>query len=197
MPFPSPPWDLRGRMWLSVFVVATGTAARPAGLYGAAFVDYAADGVLAYRELLVARLVRDGVVPRVTVTDVWVDSEASRDGGRSLWAIPKDMADLHVTTRSTGPTRRAAGDANINGSAIAAARFTGARVPSVRIPFTLSVTQEREDGATVVTPVSGSSRNLPVLGRWDFGADGPLAWLHGRTPLGSFVLDDLRLTFGR
>lgn len=184
-------------MWLSLFVAATGTAARPAGLYAVAFADYRTGGVLDYRELLVARLVRDGVVPRVTVTDAWVDSPASRDGGRSLWAIPKELADLHVAARHAGPAALASGDASVNGSPVAAARFTGVRVPTVRTPFAFTVGQEREDGTTVVTPVSGSSHSLPVLGRWDFGADGPLAWLHGRTAVGTIVLSDVRLNFGR
>lgn len=196
MPFPSPPWSLRGDMWLSLFPVRTGTAARPAGLYGVAFVDYAPGGTLSYRELLVARLVRDGLVPRIRITDIWVDSEASRDGGRSLWAIPKELADLHVTSRPVGPATRTSCDANLNGSAIAAARFTGARVPSLRTPFAFTVSQEVAGRPALVTGVAGTSRNLPVTSRWDFGADGPLAWLHGRNPVGSFVLGDFRLTFG-
>jgi acetoacetate decarboxylase len=198
-------------MWLSLFPVRTGTAARPAGLYGVAFVDYAPGGTLSYRELLVARLVRDGMVPRVRITDIWVDSEASRDGGRSLWAIPKELAELHVTSRPVGPATRTSCDANLNGSAIAAARFTGARIPSLRTPFAFTVSQEVGDRVdagqevadqvvagrpALVTGVSGTSRNQPVAGRWDFGADGPLAWLHGRSPVGSFVLGDFRLTFG-
>lgn len=183
-------------MWLSLFPVRTGTPNRPAGLYGAAFVDYVEGSVLSYRELLVARLVRDGSAPRVQVTDIWVDSERSRDGGRSLWAIPKELAELHVTARDTGPVSRVSCDANINGAAISAARFGGARLPSIRTPFRFSVTQEREDGTTVLARVSGTSRNLPVHGRWDFGADGPLAWLHGRTPVASFRVGDFRMTFG-
>jgi hypothetical protein len=183
-------------MWLSVFPLRSSTPERPPGLYGAAFVDYVEGGVLSYRELLVARLVRDGSVPRVHITDIWVDSEASRDGGRSLWAIPKDLAELHVRTRDVGPATRTSCDANINGSAVAAARFTAARVPSIRTPFRFSLAQQDEDGTPVVTPVSGTSRNLLVHGQWDFGADGPLAWLHGRRPVTTFVLGDFRLTFG-
>jgi hypothetical protein len=60
--------------------------------------------------------------------------------------------------------------------------------------FTLS--QERENGSQVVTRVAGTSCNLPVHGRWAFGADGPLAWLHGRRPVATFVLSDFRMTFG-
>jgi acetoacetate decarboxylase len=182
-------------MWLSLFPVRSGTAERPAGLYGAAFVDYVR-GTLTYRELVLARLIRDGAVPRVHITDIWVDSVASRDGGRSLWAVPKDLAELHVQTRAVGPARQAACDANISGSPLAAARFTSARVPSLRAPYAFTICQEREDGSPVVTRVSGTSRNLPVRGRWDFGADGPLAWLQGRTPVGSFLLGDFRMTFG-
>ena len=196
MPFPSPPWSLRGHLWLSLFPVRSGTVGRPPGLYGAAFVDYAAGAVLSYRELLVARLVLDGAVPRVHITDIWVDSEASREGGRSLWAIPKELAELHIGRRGLGPAARVSCDANIVGAPVAAARFTGARVPSLRTPFRFTVRQEREDGTPVVTTVSGSSRNLPVLARWDFGAQGPLAWLHGRTSVASFEIGDFRITFG-
>jgi len=187
---------MQGNMWLSLFPVRTGTPERPAGLYGAGFVDYAEGSVLTYRELLVARLVRDGAVPRVHVTDMWVDSEASRDGGRSLWAIPKDLADLPVLQRGVGPTSRVSCDGIINGSPVAAARFTAPRVPSLRTPFAFTVDQEREDGSRVVTSVSGTSRNMVVHGRWDFGASGPLAWLHGRRPVGSFHLGNFRMTFG-
>ena len=187
---------MQGHLWLSLFPVRSGTAERPAGLYGAAFVDYGAGSVLTYRELLLARLVRDGAVPRVHITDIWVDSEASRDGGRSLWAIPKELADLHVTEQPTGPALSASGDANIAGDPVAAARFTAPRLPSVRTPFRFTVTQQDEHGSSVVTTVSGTSRNLPVRGRWDFGAQGPLAWMHGRQPVASFRLGDFRLTFG-
>jgi acetoacetate decarboxylase len=183
-------------MWLSLFAVRSGTSTRPAGLYGAAFVDYTEGGVLSYRELLLARLVRDGAVPQIRITDIWVDSEASRDGGRSLWAIPKDLADFHVADRPVGPALRTSCDAHVGGSPISAARFTAARVPSLRTPFRFTVNQEREDGTRVLTPVSGSSRNSLVHGRWDFGTDGPLSWLQGRKPVGSFRLDDFRLTFG-
>lgn len=187
---------MQGHVWLSLFAVRTGTPERPAGLYGAGFVDYREGSVLTYRELFLARLVRDGVVPRVLVTDIWVDSAPSRDAGRSLWGLPKDLAELHVTERPVGPALRASCDANIGGTPVAAARFTGLRVPSLRTPYRFTLTQRHEDGGQVVTPVAGTSRNLPVTGRWDFGDDGPLAWLHGRQPVASFRLGDFRMTVG-
>ena len=183
-------------MWLSLFAVRSGTTPRPAGLYGAAFVDYAEGGVLSYRELLLARVVRDGAMPQVRITDIWVDSEVSRDGGRSLWAIPKDLADFHLSGRPVGPASLTSCNAHINGRPIAAARFTAARVPLVRTPFRFTVNQERGNGEPVLASVSGTSRNVPVHGRWDFGADGPLSWLSGRRPVASFRLGDFRLVFG-
>ena len=197
VPFPSPPWSMLGHMWLSLFPVRTGTPERPPGLYGAAFVDYVEGSVLTYRELLLARLVRDGAMPRVHVTDIWVDSEPSRDAGRSLWALPKSLAEFHLDRRGPSPVARTSCDANINGSPLAAARFTEARVPCLRTPFRFTLLQDREDdGSTVLTQVSGTSCNMLARGRWDFGSDGPLAWLQGRRPVASFRLGDVRMAFG-
>ena len=184
-------------MWLSLFAVRRGTPDRPAGVYGAAFVDYQEGGVLSYRELLVARLVRDGAVPRVRITDIWVDSPTSREGGRSLWAIPKELADLHVQERVLGPAARTAWSARVDGTPVAAAAFTGVPAAALRTPLGFTVTQTRDDGSEVVTPVSGSARSLPCLGGWQFGTDGPLAWMRGQRPLLSFRLSDFRITFGR
>ena len=94
----------------------------------------------------------------------------------------QELAEFHVTERPAGSTLRASCDANINGAPIAAARFTGPRVSSVSTPFAFPTSQVRADGAEVVSRVSGSSRNVPVRGSCDFGADGPLAWLHGAHP---------------
>src|SRR4051812_42341112 len=107
MPFPSPPWTLRADAWVSVFLLPSGSwPDRPAGAYGAAFVDYREGGVLRYHELLVARLVLDGRMPRVRVTDIWVDSPESMAGGRALWGIPKELADLPLDERRAGPVSR-------------------------------------------------------------------------------------------
>ncbi|HET6626287.1 MAG TPA: acetoacetate decarboxylase family protein [Nocardioidaceae bacterium] len=197
MPFPSPPWQLRGQLWLSLFAVgSSGTTDRPPGLYGAAFVDYQEGGVLAYRELLVARLARDGMLPRVTITDIWVDSEASRDGGRSLWAIPKELADLDVGDRRYGPAAGTRCAAHKGSRPIAGATFTGLPGPSPRTPYAFTTRQERADGSTVRARVRGTARSLPCLGGWHFAKDGPLAWLRGHPPLISIRASDFRLTFG-
>ena len=196
MPFPSPPWNLQGDLWCSLFAVRTGTEDRPAGLYGAAFVDYREGGVLSYQELLVARLVRDGAVPRVHVTDIWVNTAPSRDGGRTLWAIPKELGDLHVRDRRLWPAARTEWSAHVAGTPIAAATFAGTPGVGLRTPYVFTLLQQREDGTPAVTKVSGTARSLPCLGSWRFGTDGPLAWMHGRPAVASFRMSDFKMTFG-
>lgn len=196
MSFPSPPWHLRGHMWLSLFALRGGTADQPAGLYGVAFADYREGSTLTYRELLTARLVRDGVVPRVHVTHMWVSSEASLEGGRALWAMPKELADIHVHERRFGPATQTACSARVAGTPIAAAGFTAMPSAALRTPMVFSTTQTREDGSTVVARVSGSARSLPCASGWRFGTDGPLSWMRGRRPIASFRIADFRLTFG-
>ena len=206
MPFPSPPWDMQGQMWLTLFRSRGLGAERPAGLYGVALVDYQPGSVLTYGELLVARPHRvrseRDKGRHVTVTDIWVDSQESLEGGRALWAIPKDLA---VFDWSAGGTR-AGVDATVSlpthspatsgpGQVIASAEFSAPRLLLPRVPFSGSTWQER-DGSSVVARLTGSSRTFPVRGRWTFDADGPLAWLRQARPLASVVMRDFRMSFG-
>lgn len=197
MSFPSPPWQMRAQMWLSVFRVAdTGRADRPPGVHGVAFVAYERGSTLTYNELLVARLV-DARHRVATLADVWVDSVTSRDAGRALWAIPKRLADLEVDDRGLGPAAHTDLSARVEGRPVATGEFAslpGAAV--VRAPAGVTLSQHHADGAEVRTPVRGSGRSLPALATWDFAADGPLGYLAGRRPLVSFRLSDVRLTVG-
>jgi acetoacetate decarboxylase len=185
-------------MWLSLFVLrSTGRPDRPAGLYGAALVDYQEGSELLYRELLVARPVRAGRWGRVRVTDIWVDDEESRAGGRSLWGLPKEMAHFDLVDEQDGQVARTSFEADTDGTRLAAGSFTslpGAAL--VRTPFASSTWQVRDDGTEVIARMSGSARSLPCRGTWDFSADGALGWLAGRKPLVSFRLTDMKLTFG-
>ena len=91
MTYPPAPWNMHGQLWLSLFRVREGDHPdRPAGVYGVALVSYERPSPLTYSELLVATSGGQGV----TITDIWVDSADSRDGGRELWAIPKDLCDF-------------------------------------------------------------------------------------------------------
>ena len=126
------------------------------------------------------------------ITDIWVDSETSVEGGRSLWAIPKHYADLELSDRRGLVSRTRCG-----GPGIASAAFTGSTAAAVvRMPFASSTSQVRDDGSTVVATFRGSAKTLPCLGSWTFDPDGPLGWLHGKPAVASFRMTDLRLTFG-
>lgn len=184
-------------MWLSVFRVPdTGRPDRPDGMYGAAFVSYEEGSPLTYLELLVARLV-DAKARKVRITDIWVDSAESLAGGRALWAIPKDLAKLELDDRRLGPTSHTEFSGHVDGRTIAAGQFAALPGASlVRAPFHASTSQLRDGGSEVVTSMTGSSKTFPALATWEFAADGPLGFLHGRRPVASFRLTDLRLTFG-
>lgn len=136
-------------------------------LVGVAFARY--EGDLAYRELLVAEA---RTPPAVTVTQIWVDSEASRAGGRELWGIPKEMA-----TFGSAP-------------GIAALRATAGRGLPVP-PFPLVTVQPDHLALNFAR-----GRLRPMRAKWEFAADGPLGWLRGRTPVASAALTDARITFG-
>ena len=208
--YPSEPWDLRGQMYLSVFAVpraalaplpaplaATAPAGRPGGspsavrlvsvgaraLVGAAWVSYEPGGVLQYRELLAAVLTHERGRPRVTITEIWVDSVASRDGGRELWGIPKDLAELTVSPA----TASAAG--------IAGAVFSrGVRLPG-RWPTDMRLAQALK-GEICRTPVRGRAGVRLGRATWRFDPAGPLGYLRGRRPLLTVTLADFRLRFG-
>jgi Acetoacetate decarboxylase (ADC) len=202
---PPEPWELHGRMYLSVFAVPraalpplpAGVRPVPLGrraLVGAAWVQYEPGGVLHYRELLAAVLVHERGRPRVTITDIWVDSVASRDGGRALWGIPKDLAELTIRP----------GD---GGGAVMAASTTAAPRPIGAATFRagLCLPGRWPTRMTVVQALHGGLRRTPVRGRtgvrlgsatWRLDANGPLGFLAGRRPLLTLVLTGFRLRFG-
>ncbi|WP_232323636.1 acetoacetate decarboxylase family protein [Catenuloplanes japonicus] len=196
MTYPGEPWHLKGRMHVSVWLVpAAALPAHPQGLaapplrifgrvpVGAAWVSYEPGGVLTYRELLSARLVRDRGRVRATITEIWVDSEASRDGGRELWGIPKDLADL-VTESSP---------MSAGGIARAVLR-RGVGFPG-RVPLRLRLLQMLH-GRPKAAGVRGSAALR--LGRvdWEVVREGPLGYLGGRRPLVTLSLTGFDVWFG-
>jgi hypothetical protein len=158
------------------------------GLVGTAWVDYGPGGVLRYRELLSAVLVRRAGRPLASIVDIWVDSPASRDGGRELWGIPKELAELDF--------RPADGALEVRAGTIAGARLVDrTRLPG-RWPARFSVVQALGD-RTKTTPVRASAGLRLAKAAWRVAPDGPLAYLAGRRPLFTVALRDFRLTFGR
>jgi Acetoacetate decarboxylase (ADC) len=193
---PPEPWRLRGDLHTSLFLVPLADVPvelppgwRPLrlgrfGLVGTAWVTFRPGGVLTYAELMSTLLVRRGLRVLPTVTHIWVDSPVSRDGGRELWGIPKQLAKFGslVATTDDGP--------------IAA----GAVMPFAALPWRLPVR------FAVVQPLAGAATVSPVrirgwlkICRATFAADpnGPLGFLAGRRALLSFSATDFRMIFGR
>ncbi len=197
MPYPDAPWQMHGQLWLSLFRVRAGDHPdRPAGVYGAALVAYEEPSPLTYSELLVARPVRR----KANITDIWVDSADSRDGGRDLWAIPKGLCDFTHETHGRR-LQRTSWTASLEGRPVATARFSDISRATLRTPFKGGTWQQRPAdhpaaGAEVVAPLSGSARALPCRGSWDFDEQGPLAWLAGKRPLMSLRMADFAMSFG-
>lgn len=200
MSYPDEPWDLRGQLHASAFLVPLADVpvdlpprCRPVrlgrfGVVGTAWVSYEPGGVLSYREVMATLLVRRGWRVLPTIVRIWVDSEQSRDGGRALWGIPKDLASFDFDG-----DRRSARDEK---GPIAEGRVRPLlRLPG-RWPASFSVVQWL-GGAAKVSPVR--SRAAVSIDRAVLDADpnGPLGFLAGHRALLSFSLRDFRMSFGR
>lgn len=205
--FPPPPWHLEATLLLGVFVVpfrrlpgavrgALPDGVRPVRVagraaVGVAFVRYHPGGVIAYRELLVAvlGLGRHGT-PRCSIGQIWVDSAASRSGGRDLWAIPKELGRFGWQERADGVVR-----CELAGVARLAARLGRTPFPwPIRMP--LVTAQHRGDRAPVLTRSRIVARPHALQGAWAIDPDGPLGYLTGRRPSVQIALTDALLTFG-
>jgi hypothetical protein len=202
--YPPAPWQLHGQSWGSVFRVR-GAELRPDGRYVAAYVAYQPGSPLTGSELLVARLL-PGRGREVEVTDLWVDSAPSRDGGRALWALPKGLCDFTLEHRRSGPLSRTTWTASAEGRPIATATFADVSTAAPRLPFSGGTRQPpladagSADpgglGEPVAARLRGSAKGFACRGRWDFDRAGPLGWLAAQRRLASFRLADFRMVFG-
>jgi hypothetical protein len=203
--YPPEPWDLRGRLHASAFLVPADDVKvdLPPGcelvrlrgrlVVGAVWVDYEPGGVLSYRELMTTVLVRRGLRVLPTITHIWVDSEISRDGGRALWGIPKDLAEFEFDGPRAGGTHFAARD---DAGPLARGWVQQTRRLPGRLPVRFKIVQ-RSHGRAKVSPVRSTAAVALAKGSFEADPSGPLAFLSGRTPIASFVLRDFRMSFGR
>ncbi|HVV23361.1 MAG TPA: acetoacetate decarboxylase family protein, partial [Pseudonocardiaceae bacterium] len=154
------------------------------------------DGVLAYRELLAAVLVRRGRRLGVSITHIWVDSEPSRAGARAMWSIPKEIAKFRFTGGSVFDGSVFDGSAATAEGRIADATFAARGPITVRPPFPLrGTTFQALDGRGVQTPIIARGGVRLARATWTVDPEGPLAWLRG-TPLVSVAARDFRMRFG-
>jgi acetoacetate decarboxylase len=199
--YPPAPWDMVGSLWLTLFRLREPVdELRPAGVYGAAFVSYEEGSPLAYRELLVARLIStDAYGRRVSITDIWVDSPESVAGGRELWAIPKGLCDFSFETSHAGPLSTTEWTARVGRTPVATARFRDVSRAAPRLPFKGGTWQpgiEDTHGEERTATVQGSSKALPARAHWELDPDGPLGWLASARQLASFRQASFRMSFG-
>jgi acetoacetate decarboxylase len=162
---PPPPWHLTGRLLLI-----------PSGRGGVMLADYTG-GTLTYHELIVFRTLKlVGGRPGWVVSHIYVDDEQSREGGREIWNLPKELAEFE-TSHGRFTARR-------DGELLLSARIR-------RRPGGLPL--------TIPAPAVGELDGHPVLatGRAQIRASPALVRLSGRFVTGTrlgLAGDRLRLT---
>ena len=200
--YPPAPWVLRGQANFSVLAVRSQSLPSvPAGftplriggfgLVLAGWVDYQDGSILRYGELLAAVAGRWAGGISATVTHMWVDSPASRAGGRELWGYPKELASFELAIDPSGTARACDPD----GAELARGTFSA----RLTWPWRLSIgggTVQPLDGRLVEVRARFGSR--PALGRGSISAppDSPLAFVNGARTLLSLGLQDFEFTFG-
>ncbi len=194
--YPPEPWDLHGHAFVGIWLLPKGITPPPhhdgtqqIRLFGrtvvaAAFFRYDEPSPLTYDEIMATQLVRQGIRPRISITHIWVDSEASMHGGRDLWAIPKGLNEFERTT-----------DRSYLARGIGRLRLGSIRMLPFRVPIGFRLAQDRH-GTAVVSPVRGRVRLGWASGVWSFDPDGPLAFLAGRRPLTTIAIRPFHILFG-
>lgn len=188
--YPPEPWHLQAQVHTSIWLLPPAQTpvvdvphVRVLRLFGRAVVAsvwavYEPGSVLRYRELMVTVLVWHGWRIRPTVTSIWVDSAASRDGGRELWGVPKELAAFGGADTSvvmTAGERRVAATTSLGGSL-------------GWWPVRLSIVQ-RLDGHAKATPVSARALVRRSRTTWD-------GLFAGRRPVLGLSLTDCTMRFG-
>ena len=149
---------------------------------------------LAYRERLVATLVRRGGRLRARIPRIWVDSAASIAGARAMWGIPTGIAAFEGFGEPMAP--RAVGR---DGARAASTAWEGVGPP---IPAALGLGVRQRDGAGRWIETRCRMRGVARLGRrvsLDIGAASPLAALFGAgaaRPRLALVVRALSVRFG-
>lgn len=203
--YPPPPWDLLGQSHMHALLVPKRdlpllpVGFRPVVLAGRAVVltgvvDYRGGSVLQYGEMFAAVVGTTAEAPRrpvATVTHMWVDSPASRRGGRELWGYPKELASF-VIDIGPGGTASAALD---DGAEIARSTYQ----PRVELPRPVRArtgTVQPLDGRLVPVRALVRARLSVGPGRFTAPVGSPLGWTASGRRVVSFGLRDFSFRFG-
>jgi acetoacetate decarboxylase len=109
--YPPPPWHSHGRAWVQPYLVDASSLALPPGFRAVtvagravgflALIEYLPPSPLVYAELAwMPCLVSAHGARGYYIAKMYVDSRDSLDGGRELWAIPKQLAQFSITERA-------------------------------------------------------------------------------------------------
>lgn len=206
--YPPAPWPLTGQLYGSIWTVPQAAFRvkllpqfEPLVNFGrigvwAGFVDYQPGSILTYHELLAGVVVRLKGRTRIafTVTHIWVDDAASRQGGRELWGVPKELANFEFDYRQD--KRVFKGIAHREGQPLAEGHFRpAATLPQrVRLPVPFPNLQILHAQPHKSTGTFWSSLQIS-RGGMSIPASSPLAELGvaGRSPLISFAGRDFKM----
>ena len=203
MAYPAPPWRVAGPC-VAVTGLLPVEQARPRvpddlpivcvrpGLTVASIMvaDYQERATIPYSELaVVPALVRYGGVRGPWISDIWVDSAPSLQGGRNMWGLAKEHAEFGWTFGGRNSVRVTSRDQTLGSWS-----WT---VPRHRIPFPVWF---RGIGS-----VSGDRRRYRARGVMRFGRtsvdfnvpdDSPLAEIYRGLQRPVWMAGDLNLSFG-
>src|SRR5699024_6709458 len=199
--YPPEPWHMFGDAWLSAWWLPVGRVpGTPDGvdtlvvgrraLVFTAWVRYLPPSPLTYHEMLSAVAVHEGNRVAGSITDIWVDNEASRAGGRQLGGIPKEIATLDLGSGRALPASAATGDTWIS---TAAYRMCGAGLPWAP-PSRSRIVQAFGDTLKHSTVRLRSKPRLATAS-WNINPVGPLGYLAGHSPFLNLYLADVDMRF--
>jgi len=199
--YPSSPWELHGQTHGHLFTVPksllpeTPDGFRPLiiagrGIVFAGWVDYQGGSILRYGEVFAAVAGFVKRRPTAIVTHMWVDSPASRAGGRELWGYPKELAKFELAFKPAGSAR-----AEIDGAELVHGTFRSRLKSPFRVKLKSGTTQPLNGQ---LRPVRLSVSGIPALGTGTFAPSpaSPLAFLASSRRIASFALGDFAATFG-
>ncbi len=177
--YPPPPWRLRGDVALVGAPVRADRPGAPGGatvraiggwtLGGLLLARYGVQATLPYHELIVfSGLATAGGRAGFVVSHIYVDSEASMQGGREIWGLPKELAAFRWSAREVVVEQ--------DGRRLVRARLRrrGGRVP---VPLLAPAFGARGGRALLAVGTGVLRRGAPVLASLDVPASSPFAGL--------------------